>query len=148
MKQFTQNGVTLVFYKKENDEKYSFAIKGDDELTERLLESVLTKRVREKDLHFAQKGIFEKIEQNLITKTKTKTKTQNEMENPIVQLAELCQSKFRSSMLTRVAGKTGPDHNPTITVEIELPNGKVYTAYGINQKTAKQKAAERALAEF
>lgn len=34
MKQFTQNGITLVFYKKENDDKYSFAVKGDDELTE------------------------------------------------------------------------------------------------------------------
>lgn len=70
------------------------------------------------------------------------------MTNPIVELAEKCQIKFRESMVTRVTNKTGADHNPTITVEIELPNGKVYEASGINQKIAKQKAAEKALSEL
>ena len=144
MKEFNQNGITLVFYQKPEDEKFSFLVKDNEELTKQLLNSVSTKRVKEKDIKYAVKGIFEKIENNLLL---TNQKS-NQMTNPIVELAELCQRKFRESMVTRVIGKEGADHNPTITVEIELPNGKVYTASGINQKVAKQKAAEKALAEL
>ena len=142
MKEFTQNGITLVFYQKPNDEKFSFLIKDNEELTTQLLLNVSNHRVKEKDIFFAKKGIFEKIEQNLlITKNK-------EMSNPIVELAEKCQRIFRESMVTRLIDKTGADHNQTISVEIELPNGKIYQASGINQKIAKQKAAEKALQEL
>lgn len=143
MKEFNQNGITLVFYQKPQDEKFSFLVKDNEELTNQLLNSVSTKRVKEKEIKYAVKGIFEKIEQNLLI-----TKNQTEMKNPIVELAEKCQKIFRESMITRVIGKEGADHNPTITVEIELPNGKIYKASGINQKIAKQKAAEKALAEL
>jgi len=144
MKEFTQNGITLVFYQKPNDEKFSFLIKDNEELTKKHLLNVSNHRVKEKDIKYAVKGIFEKIEQNLLI---TKKQTE-EMTNPIVELAEKCQKIFKESMVTRVTDKTGADHNPTITVEIELPNGKVYEASGINQKIAKQKAAEKALAEL
>jgi CRISPR/Cas system-associated endonuclease Cas1 len=143
MKEFNQNGITLVFYQKPEDEKFSFLIKDNEELTTKLLLNVSNHRVKEKDIKYAVKGIFEKIEQNLLI-----TKNQNQMNNPIVELAEKCQRIFRESMVTRVTGKTGADHNPTITVEIELPNGKIYKASGINQKIAKQEAAEKALAEL
>lgn len=144
MKEFNQNGITLVFYQKPEDEKFSFLIKDNEELTEQLLNSVSTKRVKEKDIKYAVKSIFEKIEQNLLL---TNQKS-NQMTNPIVELTERVQRKFRESMVTRVIRKEGPDHNPTITVEIELPNGKIYQASGINQKIAKQHAAEKALAEL
>jgi len=143
IKEFTQNGITLVFYQKPADEKFSFLVKDNKELTEQLLANLSTKRVKEKDIRFAVKGIFEKIENNLLI-----NKNQNQMNNPIVELAEKCQRIFRESMVTRVIGKEGVDHNPTIIVEIELPNGKIYHASGINQKVAKQKAAEKALAEL
>ena len=143
MKEFNQNGITLVFYQKPEDEKFSFLIKDNEELTTQLLLNVSNHRVKEKDIKYAVKGIFEKIEQNLLI-----TKNQTEMNNPIVELTEKVQKEFRESMVTRVIGKEGADHNPTITVEIELPNGKIYRATGINQKIAKQKAAEKALAEL
>lgn len=144
MKEFNQNGITLVFYQKPTDEKFSFLVKDNEELTYQLLNSVSTKRVREKDIKYAVKGIFEKIEQILLL---TNQKS-NKMENPIVELAEKVQKKFRKSLVTRVVGKAGADHKPIITVEIELPNGIIYKASGINQKIAKQKAAEKALAEL
>ena len=143
MKEFNQNGIILVFYQKPEDEKFSFLVKDNEELTEQLLNSVSTKRVKEKDIKYAVRGIFEKIEQNLLI-----TKNQTEMNNPIVELAERVQRKFRESIVTRVIGKEGADHNPTITVEIELPDGRIYIARGINQKIAKQKASEKALAEL
>ncbi|MEC5393948.1 putative dsRNA-binding protein [Bergeyella sp. RCAD1439] len=70
------------------------------------------------------------------------------MTNPIVKLAEKCQKIFRENIETRVVSKRGPDHCPTITVEIELPDGRVYTASAENQKVAKQKAAKKALLEI
>ena len=61
MKKFSQNGKTIVFYQKEGDEKFSFLIENEPELTEQLLANVSTKRVKEKDIRYAVKGIFEKI---------------------------------------------------------------------------------------
>lgn len=144
MKEFTQNGITLVFYQKPGDEKFSFLIKDNEELTEQLLNSVSTKRVKEKNIKYAVKGIFDKIEKNLLLKNQKST----DMTNPIVVLSEAVQRKFKQSLVTRVIDKSGPDHQPVITVEIELPNGQVYQASGANQKVAKQIAAEKALSEL
>jgi len=139
-KEFTQNGITLVFFKKENDSKFSFAIKGDDELTEKILEQTSTHRVKEGDIFFAKKAIFEKLKNNMFSETKKINQT-----NPIVELSEFCQQYFGRNIETRVVGKTGSDHNPIITVEVELPDGRIFTASGMNQKLAKQKASENAL---
>jgi dsRNA-specific ribonuclease len=144
MKKYSRNGKTIVFYQKENDEKFSFLIENEPELTNQLLANVSTKRVKEKDIRFAVKGIFEKIENNLLT-----IKKLNEMEkNPIIELAEFVQYKYGANIETRVTNKTGADHCPIITVEIELPNGLIIEASGKNKKEAKQKAAEIALKGF
>lgn len=65
--------------------------------------------------------------------------------NPIVELAERCQQEFRSNIITKVTGKYGPDHSPTVEVQIQLPNGRVFKGSGANQKIARQHAAEAAL---
>ena len=67
------------------------------------------------------------------------------MDNPIVELSELVQRLTGKNIVTRVLSKSGPDHNPVITVEIELPDGAVYQAEGANKKVAKQEAAKIAL---
>ena len=139
---FEHNGITIEFYQKPNDEKFSFRIKDDEKLTELLLNSVKTKRVKYEDLDYAIKGIFNKIKE--IKNNQIEPKNESIM-NPIVKLSELCQKKFKESLMTRVVNKIGADHNPVIEVEIILPDGKVYTGYGSNQKIAKQKAAKDAL---
>ena len=65
--------------------------------------------------------------------------------NPIVALNETIQKRFGQNILTRVMGKEGADHCPTISVEIELPDGSIFRASGSNQREAKQKAAQQAL---
>ena len=70
------------------------------------------------------------------------------MENPIIKLAEKCQKEYGKNLITRVIGKTGPDHIPSIEVQIELPNGCIYVGVGSNQKLAKQVAARIALSEW
>lgn len=66
-------------------------------------------------------------------------------DNPIIILAQKSQLLHGKSILTEVVGKTGPDHVPTITAQITLPNGKVFTGIGPNQKEAKKQAAIKAL---
>ena len=72
-------------------------------------------------------------------------KQMKQNQNPIILLNEKCQRMFGESILTKIVGKTGPDHMPTITVSIETPNEEVFTASGGSQKEAKQAAARIAL---
>lgn len=144
MKEFNCNGLTLIFYQKENDEKFSFLIKDEEELTEQLLATVKTKRVKEKDIKYAVDGIFNLINNDLLIKKITKM----EDSNPIIKLNELVQSQFKTSIKTEVLGKTGPDHMPTVYVQIILPDGRTYKASGRKKEIAKQKAAKMALAEI
>lgn len=145
MKEFSRNNLTIVFYQKENDQKFSFLIKDEKELTERLLATVKTKRVSENKIKYAVNGIFDLIENNLLTIKKLE---QMENSNPIIELAELVQKQFGANIETKVTGKTGADHMPTVSVEIELPDGRTFEASGTNKRIAKQKAAEKALSEF
>jgi len=84
------------------------------------------------------------IENNLLT-----TKKVSDMEkNPIIELAESVQRQYGANIETRVIGKTGADHIPTVTVEIELPDGRIFKASGSNKRLAKQNAAEDALKNY
>ena len=143
MKEFTRNGITLCFYQAPEDEKYQFIVKGNKPLTQLLLANITQKRISLKDIHYAAQGIFAKIEQNLLT-----VNNLEEMGNPIIDLAETVQGVYGESIITRVTGKTGPDHNPIVSVEIELPDGRIFSAQGINQRMAKQDAAKKALADL
>ena len=119
-------------------------IENEPELTQQLLATVKTKRVSEDKIKYAVNGIFDLIDNNLLT-----TKKVNKMEkNPIIELVELVQKKFGKNIETRVTGKTGPDHMPTVYVEIELPDGRIFESSGTNKRIAKQQAAEWALSEL
>ena len=144
MKRFSRNNLTLVFFQKEDDKKFSFYIENEPELTERLLSTVKTKRVREDKIKYAVNGIFDLIENNLLTNKKIVKMEKN----PIIELSELVQRQYGANIKTRVTGKTGADHMPTVSVEIELPDGRTYKASGNNKRIAKQKAAEKALKLF
>ncbi len=145
MKRFSRNNLTLVFFQKENDQKFSFYIENEEELTESLLATVKTKRVKEDKIKYAVNGIFDLIKNNLLT---TKNLEQMGYLNPIIELAELIQKQFGRNIETKVIGKTGADHMPTVSVEIKLPDGRIFKASGTNKRIAKQKAAEKALFEL
>lgn len=145
MKRFSRNNLTLVFFQKEDDKKFSFYIENEEKLTEQLLATVKTKRVKEHKIKYAVNGIFDLIENNLLT---TNNLEQMENSNPIIELAELVQKQYGKNIETRVTGKTGADHMPTVSVEIELPDGRTFDASGTNKRIAKQRAAEKALSEF
>ena len=66
-------------------------------------------------------------------------------QNPIIKLAEICQKVYGKNIETKVTGKKGADHMPTVSVAITLPNGNIYRASGSNKRIAKRAAAENAL---
>ena len=70
------------------------------------------------------------------------------MENPIVKLSECVQRQHGKSITTRLVSKKGQDHTPTITCEIELPDGRIFQGVGSNKKIAKQEAAKKALIHY
>lgn len=141
MKRYSRNGKTIVFYRKEGDEKFSFLIENEPELTEQLLANVSAKRLKEREIVFAVKGIFEKIENNLLTFKNLSTME----ENPIVKLGETVQKLYGGSIKTEVLDVVGKSHNPVVTVRVTLPDGASFEASGMNQKEAKKIAAVEAL---
>jgi len=170
-KTFSRNGLELVFYQKEGDEKYSFYLKDEPILTEHLLNSVKTKRVREDKIKYAVKGIFnlifksggllqetalsvyysfcfKSLQSELLDNKKLNLKKEEKMRNPIIELSERVQSTFGENIETRVVGKMGPDHEPKIFVEIILPDGNRYKGEGANKRLAKQDAAKKALEDY
>lgn len=68
--------------------------------------------------------------------------------NPIVELSVFCQKTFKKSIITNVIKIEGPDHCPVITVQILLPDGRIFYGEGSNKKNAKQQAATLALIEL
>lgn len=74
---YSLNSRTLVFYNKFHiitevfDSKFSFFIKNQPELTEQLLTTVKTKRIKETCIEYAVNGIFNLIENNLLIKKAT-----------------------------------------------------------------------------
>jgi hypothetical protein len=188
MKKFSRNNLTLVFFQRDGDKKYSFYIENEYELTEQLLSTVTNKRVKKSNIKYAVEGIFDllnkehtgywysrlinddkqfssHLKENWGLKVLTNSeyeaiigswynnpsltiKKENIGKNPIVVLSELIQRQYGKNIETRIIGKTGADHEPVISVEIELPDGKIFEASGNNKRIAKQKAAEKALQIF
>ena len=136
------SGYTVVFYKKEGDKKPSFFIENEPELTEKILNSVITKRVKQEAMPFVLPVLDDIIMTNNF-------KTLNVMNNnPIVELAENIQKLYGQNLEFTTPIKDGPDHCPIVTVSLLLPNGKKYTASGSNQKIARQECAKQALKEI
>jgi dsRNA-specific ribonuclease len=135
----------IVFYKKENDEKYSFFIQDWPQLTDQVLALVKTKRVHEKNIYYCAKGVYDKILELNNNPSLISNKMATLNQNPIITLSEWSQKPFKQSIETAVIDKAGQDHCPLIIVHITMPDGEIFRGNGGNQKEAKKKAAEEAL---
>jgi len=89
-KEFTQNGITLVFYVKPGDNKFSFLVKDNPSLTEKILSNVSTKKVNEDNIHYCKKAIFELIENN-------KLNQKNEISQDYISLVKQKLDRSRSN---------------------------------------------------
>lgn len=140
-RKFSIDGHIVEFYKENGDEKFRFRIVNEENLTEKLLGSCKTKRIKEKDIKYAIKGIREKLWDIKAVGLQNKPTAQN----PIVELSEKIQKIFGENITSEVIEKSGPDHCPIVRVRITLPNGISATDCGSNQRIARQKAAKQLL---
>lgn len=65
----------------------------------------------------------------------------------MIKLGLVAQRRFKKNILTRVISQSGPDHCPTIEVDIELPNGVTYKGKGVSKAAAKELLAKKILRE-
>lgn len=138
-------GYIVEFYEHPTNPKYyGFRIKNNEEATDALLSLCKRKKVKKEDIFFAKKGLREKIEANYPL-VKRQEDFKPVIGNPIITLGEKVQELWGMSISTEVIGKSGPDHCPTITARVTLPDGSFEEAIGSNQKEAKRKAAMKAL---
>lgn len=138
-----KTGYCVIFYKKEGDNKLSFLIENEPELTKKILATVSTKRIKPKAIRFVLPALDE-----LILNNNFKTEKDMSNSNPIVQLSELIQRQYGTNLEFTTPIKKGADHCPEVTVDLILPNGVKYTATASNQKLARQECAKQALAEL
>lgn len=136
-RKFTENGKTIVFYKENNEKKYSFLIENEPELTEFLLRNCKTKKVEGRRIGYAVLAIFSKLEFGIVD-IKLWSK-------PMVKLSKYVQKRWGENLKCEVVQKLGPAHSPSIVVKLTLPNGDCYTGSGSNQRIARQLAATAAI---
>ena len=72
----------------------------------------------------------------------------NPEETPLQFLGRWIQIKQGKNISYTNVNQTGPDHAPTITVRLVLPNGKEYIAKGPKKQYAANEAAKQALDEL
>ena len=65
--------------------------------------------------------------------------------DPKTKLQEHSLKKFKKLPKYKVFKESGPRHNPTFKVEVQIPNSKKYSAIGKSKKDAQQNAAEKLL---
>ena len=146
---FSHGKLVIVFYKKEGDEKYSFFIRDNLELTQRILASVEKKKVKAGEFHFTVKAILKLIEKDElkpipVVQDLTPKRTVINFDYMSL-LNKKCQQMYGEGIRTTPAYTVGESHCPIVTVEVCLPDGKTVIGMGPNKKVAKQLAAKEAL---
>jgi len=63
------------------------------------------------------------------------------------ELQEFCQKKFKGLPTYQLVDRTGPDHQPVFTVQVQIRNKKAI-GVGSSKKLAEQNAAENLLKDF
>lgn len=140
----TIEGYKVAFYKDSSSEdKFQFMILGEPELTARLLASCKKKRLKGKEIKFAISGIAEKIRAGVLD---TPLKSTNVVGlDPVSELNELSQRYYAAPIRAMILDVEGPEHSPTVTVVIFLPDGTKFSASAGNQREARKIAAKKAL---
>lgn len=145
-KQFYRGNHILEFYRENQGEKFRFRLYGEEKLTEQLLAVCKHKEVKEKDLRFAVRGIFEKLRDlPKLQQEKKQIPIRKYEQDDASYLNEICQKLFGQNLDCRLVSQSGAPHLPTIKVRVTTPDGKTAEAHANSQKVARQRAAKRLL---
>lgn len=141
--------ITIVFYQTEEGGKYSFFIKDNLELTQKVLASVEKKKVKAGEFYFTVEAILKLVKSNElkpipVVQDLTPKRTVINFDYMSL-LNKKCQQMYGEGIRTTPAYTIGESHCPVVTVEVCLPDGKTVIGMGPNKKVAKQLAAKEAL---
>lgn len=125
--EFTEKGVTLVFYQKPYDEKYSFLVKDNPALTESILKLVNKKRMKKEDISYAKKAIFDIISSNKLS----------QKEQVVTDYVSLVNNKLNQTQSIEELPVEVNQRANTVTLTI-LFGDYTITKTALNKKLAKQ----------
>tara|TARA_B100000579_G_C22643442_1_gene762591 strand:- start:158 stop:832 length:675 start_codon:yes stop_codon:yes gene_type:complete len=112
--------------------------KSDNKILSDALEALIGAIYLDSGLSIAEKFILKHWNESLaksdVTEIDAKTKLQ-----------EHSLKKFKELPKYKVFKESGPRHNPTFKVEVQIPNSKKYSATGKSKKDAQQNAAKKLL---
>ncbi|MDR1652889.1 MAG: hypothetical protein LBS01_04455 [Prevotellaceae bacterium] len=135
------NGIFLTFTQKDGKLEMS----SENRKLQNWIDSRKKRNIKPDEIYFAVKAAKEYLKTGIAQGKGRNNPNATVYDNPIIELAEKCQSIWGKPIITEVTGKTGQDHCPIISVKIMLPNGRIFVSSAGNQKAAKAKAATNAL---
>ncbi len=131
-KEFTENDITLIFYQKPNDQKYSFLIKDDESLTEKILSLVSNKRVTENGIVYCKRSIFDLIKNNKLSQ-------KDQIEKDYVSLVKEELDSFKSEHI--------PFELEELALKIDQKNNEVTFSLIFNNELVSKTASNKKIAK-
>ncbi len=138
----TRNGITLMFFKADPvDKKFSFRVKGNQELTDRLLADCKRKMIPERSIMYAVDGLFAKIAKGLPDASSVPTKPELDDTSKFVQTY---QRRFGRSPRFQET-HSGISVAKPFGMQIVTPDDECFTGIGKSKKAAKRNLAKNFL---
>ena len=112
--------------------------KSDNKILSDALEALIGAIYLDSGLSTAENFILKNWKESLLKSEVTEI-------DPKTKLQEYSLKKFKKLPKYKVFKESGPRHNPTFKVEVQIPNSKKYSAIGKSKKDAQQNAAKKLL---
>ena len=112
--------------------------KSDNKILSDALEALIGAIYLDSGLSAAENFILKNWKESLLKSEVTEI-------DPKTKLQEYSLKKFKKLPKYKVFKESGPRHNPTFKVEVQIPNSKKYSAIGKSKKDAQQNAAKKLL---
>ena len=112
--------------------------KSDNKILSDALEALIGAIYLDSGLSTAENFILKNWKESLLKSEVTEI-------DPKTKLQEHSLKKFKKLPKYKVFKESGPRHNPTFKVEVQIPNSKKYSAIGKSKKDAQQNAAKKLL---
>ena len=112
--------------------------KSDNKILSDALEALIGAIYLDSGLSAAENFILKNWKESLLKSEVTEI-------DPKTKLQEHSLKKFKKLPKYKVFKESGPRHNPTFKVEVQIPNSKKYSAIGKSKKDAQQNAAKKLL---
>lgn len=141
IRQFTKNGITLVYFRNSPADLFKYLVKGDKELTELIMSNVNNKMIGEEEVECHQTETFFRIENDMFVKF-------DKTNHPTIKLNTMCQKLFKKHISFSKHEVIGEGRKALIKIKVVIPEIAEVEGQGISYKMAKVSASINALKQF